>query len=146
MHEVRRKLRWISMYAQALNGFIQLKKTTTTKKYSTNYFTKNIIESPFNKLTLRPINSSVIEFDTNSFLALSWIINELGTLKDKGLEIEALSLAVFETENITEYQAKEKALYSLGLDSHKEEDILQKASDIVHTFIAKDKLLDKLVV
>ncbi len=146
VHELRRKLRWLSIYAQALQGLIQLKKTSSKQKFQLNYFTKEILKSPFNTLLSKPKNVVIIEFDSDSFFALSWLINELGRLKDIGLKIEKLSDAIYISEEITKTQAKEKAIALLGLKKTIEVDILKEASDSIKIAISKDKILDKLVI
>ena len=146
VHELRRKLRWLSIYAQALQGLIQLKKSTKKSKYQINYFTKDVLNLPYNKLPSKPKNTVIIEFDSDSFFALSWLIKELGKLKDNGLKIEQLSNAIFILENITETQAREKAITILGLKKTIETDILKQASEIIEVALSKDKILDRLVI
>lgn len=146
VHELRRKLRWIGIYAQSLNGLVQLKKSTKKTKFKINYFTKEVLKSPYNVLSSRPKNTSIIEFDHDSFYALSWIIKELGTLKDQGLKIQKLSDALFISEEITQEQANEKAIKLLGFDLNTQENILKQSSEIVETFLAKDKILEKLII
>lgn len=103
VHELRRKVRWISMYANAFNGIIQLKKSTKIYTWEKKYVTKAIIALPFNKLSPAPKNTINIFYNRTAFYALSWLINELGTIKDKGLFIEALehylSTAISNTRN-----------------------------------------------
>lgn len=146
VHELRRKLRWIGIYAQSLNGLVQLKKSSKKTKFKINYFTKEVLKSPYNVLSSRPKNTSIIEFDHDSFYALSWIIKELGTLKDQGLKIQKLSDALFISEDITQEQANEKAMKLLGFDLNTQENILKQSSEIVETFLAKDKILEKLII
>lgn len=146
VHEMRRKLRWISIYAQALEGLIQLKSTSKKIKYTTNYLTKDIVKSPYNKLPAKPKNTAIMEFDSDSFFALSWIIKELGTLKDNGLRIEALSDAIQKVEKIDEQQATEKAIVFLGVKKDTIQVILKQASDMIYNFIVKDKILDTLLI
>lgn len=146
VHELRRKLRWLSIYAQALQGLIQLKKPAKKTKYQLNYFTKEILNSPFNKLPSKPKNSVIIQLDADSFFALSWLISELGKLKDDGLRIEQLSHAIFISQDVTEIQAKEKAISILGYKKTVEIDILKQASELVKIAVLKDKILDKLVI
>lgn len=145
VHEVRRKLRWLSIYHQSFNGLIQLKKSSTKTIYSISYFTKNTLSSPFNQRIPKPKNSAILEYNDKPFLALSWIINELGILKDSGLKIQALTDAFCYTEELTEHQAKEKTFKLLGLTNTTEKELLKKASVMTHTFIAKDKVLDSLL-
>jgi hypothetical protein len=146
VHEMRRKLRWISIYGQALNGIIQLKPTTKKQSYSINYITKEIITSKYNKLAAKPKGSSVILFDKNSFLCLSWAINELGKLKDKGLKINFLAKEIVKVEGCTDAIAQEKALHILNEKSNAEEVILKTASNMIYQFLLKDHILDHLIV
>jgi hypothetical protein len=146
VHEVRRKLRWLSIYAQALQGLIQLKKSTSSKKTTINYRTKEVLNSSFNKLPVKPKGTAIILFDTESFYAISWLIGELGKLKDDGLKIEELKNAICVSEGITDVHAREKAISILGFKKTMETDILKKTSEIITTAISKDKILDKLLI
>ena len=146
VHEIRRKLRWISIYGQALNGLIQLKKSDKKPNYQTNYFTKEILTSPYNKLPEKPKGTAIMEYDSNSFFALSYVIKELGKLKDNGLKIEIATQAFAKTENITNIQANKKALKALGLKLNAENEILKTASELLFTSLSKDKILNALLV
>lgn len=146
IHEIRRKIRWLSIYAQALQGLIQLKVTNKDLKSNINYFTKEVLNSPYNKLSPKPKNASIIEFDKNSFFALSWLINELGVLKDSGLKIHVLKNAIYVSEKITEEQAQIKAVKLLGFKQNIESDILKQASSLIKTALLKDKILENLII
>lgn len=146
VHEMRRKLRWISIYAQAFNGLFQLKASSKKQTYSINYLTKDVLSSPYNKLPAKPKNATIIEFDKNSFLALSWIINEFGNFKDKGLVIEALTHAIEQVEQLSTEESRKKALKILKLKDNTEVTILKEASNAVYQFLVKDKILDTLIV
>lgn len=146
VHEVRRKLRWLSIYATAMRGLIQLKKSEKRSKTTINYFTKDILSSPYNKIEAKPKNANVILYDRDSFFALSWLINELGKIKDTGIRMEELRDAVYILENVTQEQAKGKAISMLNMKSSVESDLLEQSSKIIRTAIEKDKILDKLII
>jgi len=146
LHELRRRFRWLSIYAQALNGLIQLRKTKNKPKYKINYFTKEILNSPYNKLPVKRKQSTIIEFDEPSFFALSWLINHLGNLKDTGMKLESLSQYIYQFEDVTEIKSQQKAAKLLGLKTTTYADILKEASDVLKTFVIDDKILDSLVV
>lgn len=146
LHDLRRRLRWLSIYGQALNGLIQVKISKTKPKTNINYFTKEILHSPYNKLPQKPKNAAMIEFDSHAFFALSWIINELGKQKDLGLKIESLSKTIYVYEDLTKEQAQVKAEKLLGVKSTTHDDILKQATETIRIFVHKDKMLDKLVV
>ena len=85
VHELRRKLRWLSIYPQALRGCIQLTKTSSHDKTVEKYLTPDIVSSPFNQMPDAGSNRYLLMFYKDPFLSLSWLISELGRLKDVGL-------------------------------------------------------------
>ena len=84
VHELRRKLRWLSIYPQALQGAIQFAPDTKPVTHLKKYLTKEIISSPYNKLPAAGNNISFLMLNKSYFLALSWMIAQLGILKDEG--------------------------------------------------------------
>jgi len=129
VHELRRKLRWLSIYPQTLQGSIQLTKTSSRDKNVKKYLTPEIVNSSFNKMHPVGTNRYVLTFNRDYFLALSWMIAELGKLKDEGLRFFVLN----------EAGARSKT------DHAKEVAILAKASDITKTFFA-EKNLEKMII
>lgn len=149
VHELRRKFRWLSIYAQAMRGMIQLRKSSrpgARKKYQRNYFTREILQSPYNKLPAKPKDVAILELDSDSFFALSWIIHELGELKDRVLNLYQLRDAIYVTDQVNKEEATKKAIAMLGLKATVEADVLKEASELIHTFMTKDKVLDMLIV
>ena len=146
VHELRRKFRWLSIYAQAMRGVIQLKPSGKRKKYHTAYFTKDVMQSPYNKLPAKPKDVAVLEYDSDSFFALSWLIQELGKLKDRVLNLYQLRDAIYVTGQMNKEEATKKAIGLLGLKATVEADVLKEASAIIHTLMTKDKILDTLIV
>lgn len=146
VHELRRKLRWLSIYAQALRGMIQLKKSGKRKTYHKSYFTKDILQSPYNKLPAKPKSTAVLQFDSDSFFAMSWIIHELGRLKDRVLNLYQLRDAIYVTGQVNKDEATKQAIAMLELKPTVEVDVLKEASELIRTFIVKDKILDRLII
>ena len=128
VHELRRKLRWLSIYPQALQGCIQLTETSSKDKNVQKYLTPEIINSPFNKMPDAGENLYLLMFNKDYFFALSWMIAELSKLKDQGLRIVLLNEAGKTSKS----------------DAKNEADILSKASDICRNYFAENNL-DKLV-
>lgn len=85
VHSMRRKLRWLSIYAQAMRGAIQLTDEHEAGADLIKYLTPEIVNSPFNKMPGRGANRHLLLLDRGYFLSLSWLIAELGRLKDQGL-------------------------------------------------------------
>ncbi|CAN5620626.1 hypothetical protein BH11BAC2_BH11BAC2_22560 [soil metagenome] len=94
MHEIRRKFRWISIYAQVLNGLIQLKAVEHLPDDLKMYHTPEVMKSPFNKLPPALKGVSPLYINDIDFFALSWVIAELGDLKDMAIKEEAISAAL----------------------------------------------------
>lgn len=91
VHELRRDVRWLSIYPQAFKGFVVLRRTPSTAAKWAKYRTPEILNSPFNQLALVPEITCPIVLNDNQFYAMSWLISTLGGLKDSGLRVEALS-------------------------------------------------------
>jgi hypothetical protein len=129
VHELRRKLRWLSIFPAALRGCIQLDETPTQDESIARYLTPEIVNSPFNKMPPPSECRYLLMFRRDYFLALSWMIAELGKLKDQGLRTVLLN------------EAGKKS----PADAVNETAILTQATAISKTFFA-EKNLDKLIV
>ena len=75
VHELRRKLRWLSIYPQALQGCVQLDKKPSNDKNVSKYLTPEIVNSPFNKLPPIDSNTFVLRLNRDYFFALSPVKN-----------------------------------------------------------------------
>lgn len=128
VHELRRKLRWLSIYPAALQGCIQLTTDASKDKNLAKYLTPEIVNSPFNKMPDPGANRYLLRFNRDYFLALSWMIAELGKLKDLGLRTLVLN------------EVGKKA----AADAKYEAAILKQASAICHTYFT-EKNLDRLI-
>jgi hypothetical protein len=140
IHELRRKLRWLSIYPQALQGCIQLGKSKTTAKAVSKYCTKEILNSPFNKMPDAGDSNYFLLLDQNYFYALSWMIAELGKLKDSGLSIIAIKEALQQTGSISDAEAYNKAYQLLGNKQPKIPQILKAAAGICKTYFNEHNL------
>ncbi len=129
VHELRRKLRWLSIFPAALRGCIQLDETASNDKEIAKYLTPEIVNSPFNKMPPPAECRYLLMFRKDYFLALSWMIAELGKLKDQGLRTVLLN------------EAGKKTPADLAAEAS----ILAQATAISKTFFA-EKNLDKLIL
>ncbi len=144
VHSLRRKLRWLSIYPQALRGCIQLIDTREQNPDIKKYLTPEIINSPFNKMPDLGVNKYLLMLDKNRFFALSWMIAELGKLKDDGLRVLLITEALQQTKNITRNEAEKQTYQLLVPYSSKLTTILSNASQICQKYFA-EKNLDKLL-
>ncbi len=145
VHELRRKLRWLSIYPQALQGCVQLTASKTKSKQLIKYLTKEIITSPYNKMPDAGDNIYFLMLNKEYFLALSWLIASLGKLKDSGLTIVAIKEALQQTKGINEVDAINKTYQVLGSNQIKLPALLNDAEKICKTFF-DEKNLENLVV
>jgi hypothetical protein len=129
IHELRRDVRWLSIYPQAFKGLVALKPAVAAQKWQ-KYCTPEIINSPFNQLPRADDVTDVLMLNANPFYAMSWLIAALGTLKDQGLRLLALSQAWQRTEGLTPEQADERALATLGAGQASEQELLDAARKI----------------
>ena len=71
IHEIRRKLRWLSIYPRALQGAIQLTNSNGNDENLVKYLTTDVINSPFNKMPDAGNHRYFLMLEKNYFLALS---------------------------------------------------------------------------
>ncbi len=140
VHEIRRKLRWLSIYPQAVRGAIQLQTNNPRPKHLAKYCTKEITSSPYNILPAVGNSKHVLLLEQNYFFALSWMIAELGNIKDNGLHIVAVKEAVQQTGSLTEPAALKKAYQLLGKQQTNMEELLEKAGTTCKTYFKEQNL------
>jgi hypothetical protein len=143
VHELRRELRWLSIYPQALRGLMQLKANPDTPDFLNKYLTPEIVSSLYN---IMPDGSNLqehIPLNDNYYYALSWMIAELGKLKDSGLKIviiEESIACVYKTNEKTEQLA-----YSICDETQmKIAQILIYSEQITSTFF-NENILENLI-
>lgn len=145
LHELRRDIRWLSIYPQAFAGYVQLTpevKTVGTK--FDKYLTDKIIHSPFNQLPFNESIAAPLQLKRVNFYAMSWVIDALGVLKDQGLRLDALTHSLHLTAQIAPEAAQLQAMAILGKQQASIEEIISAAT-VVTTQIKKDEVLSGLI-
>jgi len=152
VHELRRKLRWLSIYPQAVRGAIQLSSSKLKNgqpkplvKALEKYLTPEITNSPFNKMPDAGDNTDFLLLEQNYFYALSWMIAQLGKLKDSGLRLVSIREALQQLSAISEADALNKAKEFIGGDQPDLQQILTQADGICKTYF-KEQNLQKLII
>lgn len=130
VHEFRRQIRWISIYALVLNGLIQLKPELEIKPELEKYLTKETIDNPFNILPEAKEGIEPIYINASYFYALSWLIAKVGDLKDEGLRIICLETALKETAFVEERKIK-KETKILARNNHQSPSKIKKEMKIL---------------
>jgi hypothetical protein len=144
VHEIRRKLRWISIYAQSLNGTVVLDPDRTHYSWEKKFITKNELQSPYNKLPVRKNLAQYIHFNKKAFLALSFVVNELGTIKDKGLAMKSFVKAAVKTSELSPVEATLLVIKQLNLD-YTERDLCKAARGLLEEFFMKYRIHELLI-
>lgn len=145
VHELRRKYRWLSIYPQALLGAIQLSKAGLVPAYLKKYATPAITASPYNQMPEGSNCKYQLLLKQSHLFALSWMIDALGTLKDKGLYIIALNEALQATTSMDEDASYKKAYQLLGTGYPTVRTLMNEAQQMAQTF-DKESVLETLVV
>jgi hypothetical protein len=140
VHDLRRKLRWISIYSTCLGGSVILKPGPKKYKWEKEFITRKEIESKFNKLPVKKGWSFYIPINKKAFYALSHVIDKLGEIKDKGLAIEALAKAIRKTTgNGNGNDHREQARTQLRI-KETEDELLKQAYDLLYRFFVVNKI------
>ena len=145
VHELRRKLRWLSIYPRALQGAIQLAGNNRKQKNLAKYQTKEILTSPFNTMPDAGDCKHFLLLNKDRFYALSWLIDSLGKLKDSGLQVVAIKEALLETDNLSGAAADKKVYQMLGNKQVKLQALLDNAENICKVYF-KEQNLENLVL
>ena len=145
VHELRRKLRWLSIYPKGLLGAIQLTKAKKIPKQLSKYITKQEINSPFNKMPDAADNQYFLLLEQDHFYALSWMIAELGRIKDSGLAVLVIKEALQQTLSLSDAAALKKAYQFIGEGQLTLRQLLDKADTICKTYFA-NRNLDELLM
>jgi len=145
VHELRRKLRWLSIYPQALRGCIQLGTNKLIPAHLKKYLTKEITTSSFNIMPDAGSSSHVLLLEQNYFYALSWMIAELGRLKDSGLQVIAVKEALQQTAGINDEIAFKETYKLLGKKQPRLDTLLTQAEDVCKVYF-KEQNLEHLVM
>lgn len=140
LHELRRKLRWLSIYAHALQGTVAMNETTEPSSVQKKYLNKKVVSSPFNILPQHNDIQACVYMDKNSFLVLNSVISQLGSLKDNGLLIVGLQKYFQDKKNLAHEKALQKSYKLLGLPSNGLEDIMKEGKSCANRFFSEDHL------
>ncbi|MDB5203799.1 MAG: hypothetical protein JWQ27_3208 [Ferruginibacter sp.] len=140
VHTLRRKLRWLSIYPQAMQGMLQLTDSKPEQASLGSYLSPEIVNSPFNKMPDVAGNNYFLMLEKNYFLALSWMIAELGKIKDDGLQVFAVGEALQELEGQDIQTAAANAATMLGKPAGYMQSLLQRASELTNKFFIEHNL------
>lgn len=143
VHEIRRKLRWVSIYGESFQGLIVLKDEKTKYSWEKAFITTNEIKNPFNKLPVKKNLIHSISLNKKAFYALSFVISNLGNIKDKGLSLYYLEKSIRKTN--TEKGINVSILASKQLAAkYTHASLLSEAHTLLTQFLNKYKIHEVL--
>ena len=138
VHELRRKVRWFSIYAAALEGALTLDRAAEAPAGWERYMAERVVTSPFNQLPAPPEGVDPLFIPAPLFYALSCFIGELGDIKDAAQWTEAIEAGLKVTG---EAGSPEQFL---GEQAVSHEVAGQRAAAVVAQTIVADALLPRL--
>ena len=140
VHELRRKIRWLSIYPQALQGCVQLTAVKPIPKHLKKYLTAEIVNSPYNIMPEIGNSTHILKLNKNYYLSLSWMIATLGKQKDNGLQIVAIKEALMQSLNMEEADALKQVYKILGTKQIKLQELLDDSEAICKVFFEEHNL------
>ena len=140
IHEFRRRIRWVSIYAMASNGLVQLRENQMLEKELSKYCTPEVVASPFNVMPKQKGMRTSIVIQSAGFYALSWLISELAMLKDTGFRFENF-LHVMNASGKVNGDLKKKFLATCQSDPLK---VCENAEILMDQFIYRDMIPERV--
>jgi hypothetical protein len=144
VHELRRKLRWISIYGESFRGLIVLHDEKVKYAWEKAFITQKEIKSPFNKLPVSKKLNQYISLNKKAFYALSFMIANLGIIKDKAFGLYFLEKSIRKTN--TEKGINSAILANKQLNAkYTEATLFKEAHILLNTYFNKYKIHDILI-
>ena len=134
----------LSIYPQALKGCIQLSESKNAPGFLAKYRSKDITGSPYNTMPDAAGHNHFLLLDKNRFYALSWMIAELGKLKDNGLRLEVTLEALLQASPVKEKEALAKAKQYGGPGQLTIQQVLDRSEALFKTY-CREKNLEALI-
>jgi hypothetical protein len=113
MHSLRRKCRWFSILASAMNGAVVLTDDNTPKKYR-DMVNDPAADNDFSKLPISADEKHPLELSRGMFIAMSKIIDAVGSLKDNREQLDAIVEALRAVRGMSAKDAEAEGLRLLG--------------------------------
>jgi hypothetical protein len=145
VHEFRRKIRWLSIYPHALRGGIQFGEPEKMPAHMKKYMTKETLDSRYNVFPAPDGSRHILLLNKHAFLSLSWLIAELGRLKDSGLMVMGIREALMQHTPAGKDDVVLERIYTMLGNGQKPLNVLLKESaEICHRF-SEEQVLNTLV-
>lgn len=131
VHELRRNLRWVPIYAEALDGLVQHDADNNPVKAYEPLLKEDISSSKYMNLPEADFEKKPVTVSKSLYAANMTLVGAFGALKDRGEEIEEIALAYKEAGLAPDYESAEHmALDLLGLDASEPATLRQEAGKL----------------
>ena len=137
LHELRRRLRWPSVYAAALNGLVVIGPQRAAAPGLSHYLTAAVTESRHAHLAHHKRVAQPLTINYAYWMALSWLIQELGRIKDQRQWTAALQ-AAFRSSGA---RAAKPLAKMLGSDYNTAAAAARTATSAVERLVLKERVL-----
>jgi hypothetical protein len=128
LHELRRQLRWIPIYATSLDGLVVHSPKENPVAFYEPLLRSEVANSKYAKLPEPTRETDPIVVPTSLYLANTKYITDVGSLKDRGEAIEAVEHALIEMgEHTSHKKARKEAMEILGLPKDANDQIHEEA-------------------
>lgn len=115
VHELRRQLRWISIYARALEGAVVHARVKKPHPFYEKMLSSEVAASPFAVLPPPDRERDPVVIPSELHFANTDYVGRLGEIKDRGEEVEGIAHALLELGDAEELEdAEHQALELLG--------------------------------
>ena len=131
VHELRRQLRWIPIYAVALDGLFRFDDARHPIDAYANLMDTDLVHSKYAQLPPSHREKSPIPFSRSLYLRITQLIDELGRIKDDGESIEAIAHALLASGCAADlHDATSQAEKILGVPPGSEDVVFAQAKTI----------------
>ena len=138
IHEFRRDIRWLSIYAYALRGKVILSNNPETDPFQ-HFITQGNIDGKYNTLIINEDEKNILTFQQGGFYALGSLISDLGNIKDKGLITEYLMHL-----GTSNGLSQEDIMAKLADDYQDVATTIQQATEKINQFVLEEEGFIKL--
>jgi hypothetical protein len=144
VHELRRKLRWISIYGESFQGLMLLQDGKEKYKWEKEFITKTEVQNPFNTLPVKKNLTEYILLNKRAFYALSFVIRNLGIIKEKSYTLYYLDKSIRKTTIDLNVNSSLLAAKQLNA-KYNQESLLKDAHILLNSYFNKYKIHQTLI-
>ena len=137
VHELRRRLRWIPIYAHAMGGKLAWQEGADGEGRFASYLTPDALLNRFNVLPENPREEHPVLLHRGAGIAIAHVIGRIGVLKDRAQWTEAC-LQIAKQLGVTEREVLRK----MGPVAITHPELVREVKRVVQKVVFQDQALD----